>query len=288
MLEKTGDYDRLVPGTDIQFEMEHSRTVTGANETVSPVYEKMVSRTVNTPEAVKDTQMIPELSDIRFAFPIQDINPVPPVETLIQPQLTGNITDQGDLCNIDEEIVQNSRNESFDDICTAETVERDVSKNPPADDSHSPETLDTIQKTSCAINDKETTELDNQVYETMVNMLTKKSAGIIPSNNRYQNIQPLHKPSPLTPKPVLRRESSPHVSNKPKPVLNKTAKSFAFPPGSPDSRDIYYAKLDLKTEDTIFVNEIHCTSPATHYDKIDHKLSNILQETVRTHREPKY
>ena len=282
MLEKTGDYDRLVSDTDIKFEIEHSRTTTKENESYSPLYEKMTGRRVSTPEAVKDTQTIQETGDIMLTFTMQDIDQVNPWDAEI------NNVDEGYLCNLDEEIVLKSRNESFDNAQTAETVESDVAKNLP-DNCSSPETLDVIQKTSCAINDKETIELDKQVYETMVNMSAKKSATIIPSDNRYQNVHPLRKPSPLTPKPILRRETSPFISNKQKPVLDKTAKSFAFSPNSPsDPNSIYYAELDLKTEDTIFVNEIHCTSPATQYDKIDHKLSNILQETVRTHREQKY
>ena len=298
VLEKTGDYDRLASDTGdhdrlvsdtTKFEIEHSRTISEKNESFSPLYEKMASRRVSTPEAVNDTLIIQEPGEISFAFTLQDIKQVNPLDTPLQPQLTENNIDGRDLCSLDEEIVLNSRNESFDNICTAETVESNVSKNLPEDNSSSPETINAIQKTICAINGKEAIELDNQVYETMVNMSAKKSGCIIPSDNRYQNIQPLHKPSPLTPKPILRRESSPYISNTQKPVLDKTAKSFAFSPdSSSDQKGIYYAKLDLQTEDTIFVNEIHCTSPATQYDKIDHKLSNILQETVKTHRGQKY
>ncbi|KAI6652132.1 Insulin receptor substrate 2 [Oopsacas minuta] len=272
----TRHYDRLSQEVNHKINTEDPRTSLNA----SPLYEKMVSRKVGTPEQNVD--------DVTFAFSAQDINHD---SQQLDSQVMGIF--EGEIANDNEEKGQGSCNECIDNICVPEPVEEkvgidlgDKSRN-----INSPETLIGIQKISSQMNEEDVKPLDNQVYETMAVVTEKnhqKSANDYPSSKRYQNIHPMKKPPPLTTKPILRRESTPHTINKPKPVLENVAKSFAFTRAS-SSDNIYYAELDLQNkDDTVIVNQIHSTNPPTQYDKIDHKLSNILKETVKNHREQKH
>ena len=290
----TGGYDHLAANEDDEIIfIEDSKTTnnTDAYRAHSPLYEKMEVRIV-TPER----NAVSLSDDITFAFAIPDSSvDKHSLDTLVESPVG--------ICFCDGEI--SDANEASGP-CTAgtdtnrntEISEDNVPISQPGDeisDGNSPETLDIIQKMSSQTNVEDVIELDSQLYETMTGLSikkTRKSASDSLVNNRYQNIYPFNKPSPLTTKPtnIARRESSPMVTQKKKPVLEHAAKSCTFSrTSSSDGHNIYYAELDLYKDDksTVIVNTIHTSGPATHYDKIDHKLSNILKDTIQHHRETK-
>ena len=293
----TGGYDRLKSDGEngIVFVGDRSTAdvFTESSREDSPLYEKMVSGSSVPPEqngvSLPDRQ---EMSNITFKFSVPDYNlDKHSLDTLLESPLMGNYLCDEEIGNANESTGQGS--------CAGSAVaaDRDVPRNMRRDQStgcDSPETIDGIQKMSSQTNVEDVITLDTQVYETMTDLSiknTRKSVCDSLVGNRYQNIYPFNKPPPLTTKPtnLPRRESSPHVTNKPKPVLQHGAKSFAFSRGSSssDGQSIYYAELDLTSKNnnsTVIVNTIHSSEPSTHYDKIDHKVSQVLQDTVQHHR----
>ena len=293
-----GGYDTLkANGDDGIIFLEDSKTfsnVTDVDRTHSPIYEKMESGKNISPEANAVSQ---EMDDIAFAFSMTEFNiDNNSLGTLIESPLMDTSLCDGEIGDPNEGAGQGSYtdiNDNNRNVVTAGNYVPMILNSDESTDCDLPETIDRVQKKSSQANVEDVFEKDSQEYETMADLTVKKTFKTVNDslvNNRYQNIYPFNKPPPLTSNPtsLLRRESSPQVTHKQNPVLENTAKSFAFSRGSSsDGQSIYYAELDLCKDDksTVVVKSIHASGPSTYYDKIDHKLSNILQETVQHHRE---